>query len=555
MKTRLSLAVIVSLSTSLMAAPDGGNIMQNIEKDQAAKSTQQRPALGSVSSTKEEASSPKVKISSFVFNGNNSIPSFELEQVVKPYIGKSLSFLDLQAVTAKVSDYYAAKGYLAKVYLPKQEISNGNIIISIIEGKLNSIIIDRTQAVMSEEKGQKYIDAFNTRGAAITNRSISKSISNLNNVGGVKASSSLAPGAVEGSSDLVVKIKDTSRYQADVGVDNYGSKYTGKNELTAGLIVNNLSKSDRYDNLNLRMLTSEGVRFARAAYSMPLGYNGDKIGMTASAMTYRLVEGETQGDGYSNTIGLTYTHPFIRTKEFNVNFSSDLQWKKYHNIANDAPTSDKKVVVASGTLSMDSADTFNGGGMNAVGVTLTAGKLDLKGLESNLESDKDGLRTNGNYAKLSVNAMRLQSLSEALTLQGRVNAQWANKNLDSSEEFALGGISGVRAYPTGEGYGDQGWMSSLELRYAATPELTPSIFVDYGRLIVNKNPLTSSTSVEGYTLGGTGVGVSYTNGKSLTLNAQAARALGTNANTVNGKNSDGSTTSDYRYWLSASWFF
>jgi len=36
---------------------------------------------------------------------------------------------------------------------------------------------------------------------------------------------------------------------------------------------------------------------------------------------------------------------------------------------------------------------------------------------------------------------------------GRVSAQWASKNLDSSQKFGLGGPNGVRAYPSGEGYG------------------------------------------------------------------------------------------------------
>jgi len=81
-------------------------------------------------------------------------------------------------------------------------------------------------------------------------------------------------------------------------------------------------------------------------------------------------------------------------------------------------------------------------------------------------ADAATARTAGQFSKLNVDLARIQSLSEGLDLYGRISAQWASKNLDSSQKFGLGGCNGVRAYPSGEGYGDSGALAQIELRYA-----------------------------------------------------------------------------------------
>ena len=43
--------------------------------------------------------------------------------------------------------------------------------------------------------------------------------------------------------------------------------------------------------------------------------------------------------------------------------------------------------------------------------------------------------------------------------------------LDSAENFSLGGLYGVRAYPSGEATGAQGQLVSMELRYLLNANL------------------------------------------------------------------------------------
>jgi hemolysin activation/secretion protein len=490
-----------------------------------------------------------ILIKGFSFSGNTIISSDDLQKVVVTYSGKEFTFNALQKVVAKVSDYYASQGGLAKVYLPKQDITGGLVSIAIVEGKLNSVIIDNKEAKLSTPTAENYIYSQNAKNTPIKNKELSRALMNLNDLGGLKATSSLAPGVAEGSSDLVIKLKDGSKYSADIGVDNYGSKATGINELSAGININNISNSSLYDSLNIRTMGTSGVRFARLAYFLPIGYYGDKIGISQSAMTYKLVGGSVDGDGSSTNTAINWSHPFVRTKEFNINLINELSKKIYNDQAAGSPT-DKEITVLNSTLSFDKADAFLGGGQNSASISVALGKVKKDGA-----GFTDTNNINGNYAKYSLNFSRQQYISDTLSLQVSLNAQAANKNLDGSEELSLGGANAVRAYPASEASGDMGYMANIELKYALNSELTPSVFVDYGRVIINKSNLAGADD-NSDTIGGYGLALNYATSYNLSVKGQISRRLATNYNpNGNDTNSDGSKSTGNRYWVNASYFF
>jgi hemolysin activation/secretion protein len=93
----------------------------------------------------------------------------------------------------------------------------------------------------------------------------------------------------------------------------------------------------------------------------------------------------------------------------------------------------------------------------------------------------------------------------AVSLSGQI----AGKNLDSSEQFALGGPNGVRAYPQGEGIGDEGYLANLELRHGLTNNLQALLFYDVGSTTVNRDVF-GPPSANTRNLAGAGVGLRAT---------------------------------------------
>jgi hemolysin activation/secretion protein len=101
----------------------------------------------------------------------------------------------------------------------------------------------------------------------------------------------------------------------------------------------------------------------------------------------------------------------------------------------------------------------------------------------------------GNYTTINASLARLQNLPGSWSALFNANGQWASEPLISNEQFALGGLSGVRGYQAGESYGDTGWRTQFDLRappvnvgYFPTQDgevpayLRCSVFMDYGEV-------------------------------------------------------------------------
>ena len=98
----------------------------------------------------------------------------------------------------------------------------------------------------------------------------------------------------------------------------------------------------------------------------------------------------------------------------------------------------------------------------------------------------------------------IQSSSTAVRLNTRLSLQETGTNLDSLEDFLLGGPYGVRAYPLGEAPGDKGYLVQVQLE-GRTRFGKPYLLFDFGSVNVTANPSSGQTSVNEHRSGG-GVG-------------------------------------------------
>ena len=126
---------------------------------------------------------------------------------------------------------------------------------------------------------------------------------------------------------------------------------------------------------------------------------------------------------------------------------------------------------------------------------------------SDISSRQD---TRGSFNKLNLDVARVQALPAGLSLFGRFSGQWADQNLDSSESFSLGGAYGVRAFPSGEGNGDAGWLVQAEVRYSMG-DFMPYVFHDNGRVTLNARAsrILPAVTDNHRSVAGGGVGLRY----------------------------------------------
>ena len=92
----------------------------------------------------------------------------------------------------------------------------------------------------------------------------------------------------------------------------------------------------------------------------------------------------------------------------------------------------------------------------------------------------------------------------------------------------LGGPNGVRAYPQGEGVGDDGFLGTAELRYTLPPWgwLTrPQVFAffDGGTVRINQDQFRRLNRMSQY---GAGIGVNFLVGGNFSLRGSVAWRIG-----------------------------
>ncbi|MCC6208359.1 MAG: ShlB/FhaC/HecB family hemolysin secretion/activation protein [Gammaproteobacteria bacterium] len=561
-----------SLTVFAQTAPDAGSLLrqqEQIEQQVPPQLPEPEAPVDESAAPEMLASSVKVTVREVRFSGNLELaPETELQAVIADAQGQELDFSGLQALADKVTAHLREGGWLlARAYLPQQDVTEGVVEIAILKGRLDGNATEGGGWAISLNEGARVdagtlsaiVETAAPSGSTARQGELERALLLMNDLPGVSVRSRLAPGSETGTTRVNVDAVEGPLFTGIVWADNYGNSSTGENQLSAALHLNDPSR--RGDHASLSVTASEGVRVGQLGYSIPLNPNGLRASAGYTTMNYEVKNGSgvaagLEGDSRIIHAGLAY--PFIRTRALNLHGDLDLAHKALKDDSDAGDLRDKRVDVVTLGLSGDRLDGWKGGGLNNFNASLTTGDLDLSGVPADEAADAATLDTQGGYTRFNVDASRLQRLPGSFTLFGRLSAQWAGDNLDSSEQFILGGPGGVRAYPVGEAQGDSGWLASMDLRYD-WPDETPlgvlqlSAFVDTGRVQLHDDPgavaIATATGKNEYQLSGVGFGVNVGVTGSHSLRLAWAHTLGNNdGRSPNGDNADGDSD-DSRFWL------
>jgi hemolysin activation/secretion protein len=536
--------------SSLIAAPDAGTISQEIGKQlERTKPLPKAPQSVLPSDTVKhvDTNGVKVAVSAFKISGNSVVSTEDIQSVLIPFIGKKLSFGELQDATRAIVNLYRDRGFSARAFLPPQEVKEGLIEIMILEGKLSAIDIESDGLTrLKSDQGRAIIEAAHPIGSTLETYKLERGLLLLSDLPGVVSAGSLSAGEGAGDSKLKVKLQDAPLFNGSLSYVNSGSKSTGSDQYSLSAGIN--SPLSIGDQLTLQSMATKGIRYVKGGYSLPVGSSGGRVGGSVSWMSYNVIEG-TDADGKSGTLGLYGSYPLIRSPKENLSLSLNLDRKTYYNRSVGTPISDKENNALSLTLS---GSKYDDKGQTSYGATLTRGELDLSALQSDYLADQAAAGSNGYFSKLTLNASRTQIINDTTTASLSALVQYANHNLDSGEKMYLGGAYGVRAYPTNEAGGDEGWLINAELNKNFFNGLGGGLFYDIGEIKQHHHLYTNwqgaSSAENSYLLKAVGVNMSYNYG-TWSAKATVGWKDGKNPNpTTNGMDNDG-TNRDPRVWV------
>jgi len=376
--------------------------------------------------------------------------------------GSALNLQELRALAARITAYYNKRGYfLAQAYLPAQDVAGGAVTIAVIEGHYGAVTVNNASRLADRVPNGilKGLDG----GDVVTSAPLERRLLLLSDIPGVAVKSTLTPGAAVGTSDLIVDIVPGDPISGSVEADNAGNRYTGAYRLGGSVNINNPTGAG--DVLSLRVLAStSGLAYGRAAYQAPIG--NLTLGVAYSHIRYDLGREfkSLDADGTADIASVYASYPLIRSRRANLYAVAALDAKWFEDrVGLVSSVSHRRSQVLTLGLNGDSHDDFGGGGWNAVSLSWSTGNLDIR---TPLDRAADALtaRSDGHFDKIQFSAARLQSVAGPLSFYGSIRGQYAFDNLDSSEKMELGGAYGVRAYPEGEAYGDQGYIATAEAR-------------------------------------------------------------------------------------------
>lgn len=563
-KIGLPLLLVMAMvpQTLIAAPPDAGSLMRDIERKPATLPEQGPATL--ITPERPASKQPqgmKVLVKEFRLTGATIFPATELQAVLTPFTGRDLDLNELNQATQAVAAHYTAKGYMAQVLLPPQEVKDGVITIKVIEGKFGVVTVAPVEGVrFSKERVAATIKSSQPSAAPIRIVDVEKGLLLLNDNPGIVATATLQPGAEPGTSDLLVKLDKTPLMTGNVDFDNSGNVSTGEYRLSSVLKINNPGGFG--DQLSFKALTSLDNTYGRAAYSLPLGTRGIRLSPFFSALHYTL-GGDFEAldaSGDALTTGLSLSVPIVRQRSGNLYHTLSYEYRQFEDDALGENISKKSIHAGVIGLAGDWRDSLFGGGYSMLSLATTLGSLDLSGNASDEATDQAGPEAAGGYGKATLSFFRLQNLyKDKTSLHLIFNGQVAGKNLDSSEKFSLGGPAAVRALPPNEGSGDEGFTISAEIHQQLSEQFQLFGFYDYGWIQQHHDTYPGWYSEKGapncFDVDGIGIGLAWNKMGSWSIKGTIAQRLRSNpAMTVTGDDSDG-TRREPRFWIQATYSF
>lgn len=457
-----------------------------------------------------------------------------LPALTQRYTGARRGFEDLAGAAAEVTRYLQRElgYYLGYAYLPEQTPADGVVRIAVLEGRLDRIELNwRDGLPVDREVVEGYLARLRP-GSVLRVRDVERVVYLVNDLRGINTRFEVRAGSRPGTATLVVTPQPEAAWAGKLEIDTNGSKALGDYRLSGLLQVN--SPFGRGDGFTANVLASHtgGLGFALLGYTTPVGSDGLKLGASVSGVRYQLDKTQFPLDlnGIAATVNTYALYPVVRARNLNLFTLLALESKQYEdrNLNGRARKGvDAVVLGATG----DFRDSLLGGGVSTYELNVASGQLRYP------DGRNPALDDDVRYTKLTYGYTRLQNLLPGrVLLYAALRGQHAVNNLDTTEQFRIGGPDGVRAFAAGEGTGDIGVVATLELRVLppeallgrVAREMVFSVFADGGYVQYRYQPRGSAdpnARSNHARFGGAGIGLAWVRPGQLAFRLSVARPV------------------------------
>ncbi|WP_370981177.1 ShlB/FhaC/HecB family hemolysin secretion/activation protein [Agaribacterium sp. ZY112] len=389
---------------------------------------------------------------------------------------RGLSYADLEEVTNELTRYYREQGlFLAKVQIPPQDVEEGVLVLSVMEGRLGQVAVENNRKYQLKTLEKPFVDDL---GGLVSHDQVEESLYLLNDLPGLNVAGYFSAGDKPGETKLNLNVREEDAWRLTVRADNHGSTFTGDKRLFT--TVDWYNPIGIGDSLTVGYLRSEDIEGRNLAeneaksdlgqfkYTLPLFSLRTRVGVSADYNEFTIVdEGDEQGinaaglEGTNSTYALFLDHQFRRSRDFNLSsgfaFTDKESKVRASNLPDESP--------------LNTGDHVLGGEVNfyidGLGETVRMLNLASVKLQYGAHQNETAEGRGDEFVKLSLDSnslffMPLPFTDASSRIILRSHLQYTDKSLPAFEQFSIGGANAARAYSSRDFSADSAALLSAE---------------------------------------------------------------------------------------------
>lgn len=361
---------------------------------------------------------------------------------------RGLTIGEIEEIADAITTYYRSHGFfLAKAFVPKQDVRGGIVGLTVLEGVLGKVTVASNDLYDSDFLVGLFDDLKNK---PVIYENIEQKLYLINDYPGLKVSGYFNPGDQIGDTHLNLNILKEASSNSLFRLDNHGSEFTGQNRLYFQHQFNTpVGYGDQLTIGVMQTSTPDNTTYTSFSYRIPV--LNEKNYVYYSISNNQFVIDPTQGNiitgqglnGTTEVSKLSYEYILRRTRKNSKNIRLDLQ-KSISDVNNDISNLDR----------YNSIDAFIASyyydKLSETGKSLNNGKIlvtigDSLEILPNTSDTNEGI-TKINFSHTYLKFSHIPFTSQPVRYIVKANTQWTDERLPSIEQVPLGGPDHVRAF-------------------------------------------------------------------------------------------------------------
>jgi len=404
-------------------------------------------------------------IDEYRVEGADALPQIEVEEAIYPFVGPRRTPEDVEKARSALEKSYHDKGFQAvSVVIPQQNPRNGVIILKVTENRVGRVRVVGSRYFDLEPIKKK---APSVAAGTLPNfNAVTKDIVALNQWPDRRVTPALRAGVAPGTIDIDLNVEDKLPFHGSAELNNRYSPNTTPLRVNGTVHYDNLWQLGHSASFTYQVAPqrpSEAQVFA-GSYLARFPDNDFLsillFGFTSSSNVATVGGLNVVGPGQLAGVSAIFTLPMLSNFFHTVSIGAD--YKHFAQSVDNQGTGFDSPITYFPVVTNYTATWQSEGMLTQLVAGATFGLRGIGSTPLAFQIRRD--RSSANFIHFNGELSHTHDLPEGIQVFARVQGQYADQPLVSSEQFSLGGLDTVRGYLESEVLGDNGIAGTAELR-------------------------------------------------------------------------------------------